>query len=146
MTPPRRRNSKQTKVESEPSYMVQIPEPKIVRKDLLESLREVILIMQAYEQFKRIQEDKVGIFQQMSKDVKELNGLISKLKKLVPKGKLKSLGEDVPRLELPKEEPKPKLVVSKGSPTKVAPTPKLNELDNLEGQLRDIERQLKSIN
>ena len=38
-----------TFLEKEPEYMIQISDPKMLRKDLLESLREVIIFMQGYE-------------------------------------------------------------------------------------------------
>src|SRR3989338_4955922 len=77
------------KLEKEPDYMVQIAEPKMVRKDLLESLREVIIFMQGYEKFKKVQEDKVALFTALKSDVRELNLLIEgQLKKYLPKGKL----------------------------------------------------------
>ena len=63
-----------------------------MRRDILESLREVILFMQGYEKFRKLQEEKIAIFNQLKNDVKELNQMIdSRLRKYFPKGKLKPL-------------------------------------------------------
>ncbi|MEK6939241.1 MAG: hypothetical protein AABX31_00790, partial [Nanoarchaeota archaeon] len=71
------------------NLMVQVSDPKNVRKDLLEALREIIIFMQGYEAFKKIQEEKVAVFEQLKDDIKGLNNLVdSKLRRLLPKGKL----------------------------------------------------------
>lgn len=135
---------KESPLEKEPSYMVQIPDPKMLRKDILESLREIILFMQGYEKFKKIQEEKVATFTALKNDVKELNTIINtKLRTLLPKGKLKPMKGQYEQLDqdLPQE---PKVSYS---PRSTAPTPQAehDELDELEGQLKDIEGQLRSV-
>ncbi|NQV91990.1 hypothetical protein HQ489_05960 [Candidatus Woesearchaeota archaeon] len=83
---------KVVKHEIGPAYMVQLSDPKSIRKDILESLREVIIFMQAHEKFMRIQEEKVTLFAQLKDEVKDLNLLIEhRLKKHLPKGKLKAV-------------------------------------------------------
>ena len=62
--------------EREPEYMVQLGDPKMVRKDLLESLREIIIFMQGYEKFRKIQEEKKKVFSALNDDLKELNTLL----------------------------------------------------------------------
>ncbi|PIN87781.1 hypothetical protein COV12_01985 [Candidatus Woesearchaeota archaeon CG10_big_fil_rev_8_21_14_0_10_32_24] len=80
------------KQEPGPAYMVQLSDPKSLRKDILESLREIIIFMQAHEKFMRIQEEKVMLFTQLKTDIQDLNSLIEhKLKKHLPKGKLKAV-------------------------------------------------------
>src|SRR3989344_2575606 len=71
------------------NLMVQVSDPKNVRKDLLEALREIIIFMQGYEAFRKIQEEKIAVFVQLRDDVKVLNNLVdNKLRRLLPKGKL----------------------------------------------------------
>jgi len=123
--------------ELEPSYMVRVPDPTTVRRDILESLREIILFMQAYEHFSNIQEEKKAIMDEVKGQVKEISRIINTdLKAKLPRGKLKALHD--------------KYKVRETKPvTKATPRPKRevesNSLDNLENQLRDIERQLKEI-
>ncbi len=137
-------------LEKEPEYMIQISDPKMLRKDILESLREVIIFMQGYETFRKIQEEKVALFTILKLQIKEINALIEgKLKKYLPQGKLRVLTEKQQQHneqveELPEEEPLVEVVpmtVRRPEPSRTPPS----ELDELEKQLRDIESQLQSI-
>ncbi len=133
------------KIEKEPSYMIQIGDPKTAKKNILEGLREVIIFMQSYEKFKQIQEEKVATFAQLENDVKAINSLIeNKLRNYFPKGKLKLISTE--------KEPEEKEEVSAEPEPKKAyfpPRPAIkktgSELDELESQLKDIESQLQGI-
>ena len=136
--------------EKEPPYMVQIGDPKMLRKDLLESLRDIIIFMQGYEKFRKIQEEKLATFATLRSDLKEINSLVdNKLKHYFPKGKLKALSESKQLKEKEREmaapvetaalvQPAPKIQSS-------APPVSKSELDELESQLKDIESQLRNV-
>jgi len=131
------------KIEKEPSYMIQIGDPKTAKKNILEGLREVIIFMQSYEKFKHIQEEKVTTFAQLENDVKVINSLIeNKLKNYFPKGKLKLISTE-------KEAEEKEEVFTEPKRTYSAPRPAIkktgSELDELESQLKDIESQLQGI-
>ncbi len=131
--------------EEGPEFMVRIADPKMVRKDLLETLREIIIFMQGYEKFRQIQEEKVATFNNLKKDVKELSFLIDyKLKRLLPKGKLKGLAERHREIkeELEEEE---KEFWKEEKPEKAPPKEAKSQLDALESQLREIEGQLRKV-
>ena len=143
--------ARQSKVH-EPNFMIQVSEPKILRKDVLEALRDVIIFMQGYEKFRKIQEEKIATFAQLRDDVKELTSLMdSKLKKYFPKGKLRGVTQVRAPVEL-KDLPSRK---SRDEPTSTTPAPlqplrvpeekPSSELDALEGQLKDIENRLKTL-
>ena len=123
----------------EPEFTVQISDPKGLRKDILEGLREVIIFMQGYEKFKAIQEDKVKAFGELRTDVRELTLLIEKLRRLVPKGNLKAMHRHAEAKQVVVETHQEE-ISHFGA---VAPQPSHNELDELEDQLREIEDQLK---
>lgn len=140
--------------EERPEYMIQINEPKMLRKDLLESLREIIIFMQGYEKFLQIQAEKVKLFSNLKADVNDLNSLIeNKLKRYFPQGRLKGIVKK--EVEQPSEELSEEVEVIKEEPKKKKATPKVetaseeeipsSELDELESQLKDIEGQLRSI-
>ena len=141
------------KREKEPEYMVQVHEPTNLRKNVLESLREIIIFMQSYEKFRQIQEEKVATFNDLKESIKNLTTLLDhKLKGYFPKGKLSTsmLRREVPKMEVPEEmEEEPEDVEPKTSARKTTYVPEANpisELDELESQLRDIEGQLRKIN
>ncbi|MEK6901619.1 MAG: hypothetical protein AABX37_04705 [Nanoarchaeota archaeon] len=139
--------------EKEPDYMVQIRDPKMLRKDLLESLREIIMFMQGYEKFRKIQEEKIAQFTLLRKKVKELNTLLDvRLRGHFPKGKLaatkekhKDVKEQKPQAapEQPMEVFAPVTPLQAPTPREVAPP--RDELDELEAQLKEIENQLRNI-
>ena len=142
--------------EKEPEYMIQVGDPKMLRKDLLESLREVIIFMQGYETFRKIQEEKVALFTMLKSQVKEINSMVdNKLKKYLPKGKLRGISEKQMHPEEQQEEetlqgePRIEIVPIERVQRKVVEQPAqkapANELDELEKQLRDIENQLQNI-
>ncbi len=137
--------------EKDPEYMVQVSEPSMLRKDLLESVREVIIFMQGYEKFRAIQEEKVKTFTALRADIKELVEMVDQLKRLVPKGNLKPIKEEETKAAAPAKVAAPertaKVAVERPIPivrNAPEPTPK-NELDELEEQLQDIEGQLKGM-
>ena len=129
----------------EPEYMVQVSDPKMLRKDVLESLRELILFMQSYEKFRKIQEEKIATFNELKADVKSLLGLIeNKLRRHFPKGKLHP-HQEKKITEEPEHEEESSPIISDPEP-KVEVKPAAGELEELESQLKDIERQLQGMN
>lgn len=136
------------KVESKPrqlNLMVQVNEPKGIRKDLLEALREVIIFMQGYETFQKIQEEKIATFAQLREDVKILNSLVhDKLKKHLPKGKLAGLVPPKKVAEASEDDEMPMSMPVERAPMR-KPEPQNQELDDLEYQLKDIEGRLKNL-
>jgi len=147
------KKSNVVKKDVSPDYMIHLGEPKMVRKDLLECLREVILHIQGYERYVQLQEEKAVMMMKLKEDVKELKSLIdTHLHKLLPKGKLKAI-----HLEKKKEMPTP---VGMVKPMMEAPnmpehlmtmkpvekqSESSHELRELEKQLNEIENQLRTI-
>lgn len=133
--------------EKEPGFMVKVNEPKLVRKDILESLREVILFMQSYEQFKQVQTEKVATIASLKTSLKEINSLINnKLRTFFPKGKLSAMRGVQSTAPVEEEADAPALPSYQPELPNESVPEEGNEIDELEGQLRDIENQLKNIN
>ena len=131
---------KQEPINSYPEFMVQISDPKLLRKDILESLKESIIFMQGYEKFRAVQEEKVTIFKELKSHIAALNVLNNKLKRYLPKGNLPL--NQPSKLEIPQVEDE--LLDEE----EVIPAPKSrrnSDLDELENNLRDIEKQLQKI-
>src|SRR3989338_8686108 len=78
--------------EKNPELSVQIGDPVMLRKDVLEALREVIIFMQGYEKFRKIQEEKIATFAVLKKNIRDVNLLVDQhLKRYLPKGSLKEI-------------------------------------------------------
>lgn len=142
---------KDARAEKDPNFMVQISEPRMLRKDILESVREVIIFMQGYEKFRKIQEEKVALFTQLKVDIRVLNNLIDdKLRKYLPKGKLKTVQLDqqpAKPADYAYQRDEEPLQTSTSDSAPVASSSKVpsSELDELESQLKDIESQLRNV-
>ena len=139
--------------QKEPEYMVQIADAKMLRKDVLESLREVIIFMQGYEKFRSIQEEKVLAFHKLKMQTQELQTLIAgKLRKYLPKGKLKAVAPKMQKMnaeevhkELPEMEMHEEMSAQQTAPKLTSEARAQQELDELEMQLREIEGQLQGM-
>lgn len=127
-----------------PQYMIQISDPKMLRKDILESLREIIIFRQGYDKFKAIQNEKILLFCTLKEQLKEINCLVDqKLRRYLPKGKLKSVLTSEFRSQLSQEMVKECYEETKEELCEIHPV--VTELDNLENQLSEIEKQLEKI-
>ncbi|MBT3451165.1 hypothetical protein HN652_03750 [archaeon] len=146
MTPPKKvkKPTRQVKKEKEPGFNVRVNDPKLLRKDILESLREVILFMQSYEHFRTIQDEKMSTFSELRSVSREINTLINgKMRSLFPKGKLSSLREEETDYA---KEPMKEVEKTVLGPRKKEKMPvENNELNELESQLKSIESQLQNI-
>jgi hypothetical protein len=114
---------------------VQVAEPDEIRRDILESLKEILETLQRFEKFRRTRHDKLEKIQHLRKLVKETHKLMGNLKLRLPQTSFK--------VTAPKE-PKPakKSQKQKEAPKKEAR--KRTELDRLEEELSAIESKLKS--
>ncbi len=136
--------TRKVKKEKEPGFNVRINDPKLLRKDILESLREVILFMQSYEHFRTIQDEKMSTFSELRSVSREINSIVNgKLRSLFPKGKLSALNEE--DTDYAKEPMKEVEKTALGPRTKEKVPVENNELDELESQLKSIESQLQNI-
>ena len=66
-------------------YFVKINNPKSVRRILLENTRDVIKILQGYEEFKNVRKTRIELVDTFKKEMNEVKALVSQLKKTLPK-------------------------------------------------------------
>jgi len=121
-------------------FYVGVPGPEDFRKDILESTKDVIHLLQEHEKLKRIRIDKVEESTKLRKIIKELILLNNKLKGQLPKTKLRNLPKmeiSESRMEHPKRE-------QRQNQTKQAQKSK-DDLEKLEDELSFIEGKLKEI-
>ncbi len=136
----------------EPEFTIQISDPQSLRKDLLESVRELILFMQGFDRFKKLRQEKLVEFSKLKADARALTTLIdTKMRRCLPKGTLKNKAvkeEKVKKAVAERhEEAMPESVtIAPGlSVPEPAPRPEHSELEELEAQLQEIENQLKKV-
>ena len=66
------------------AFYIGIYDPIDVRRNILETSKEIVKSMQSYESLVKIREEKLLVYKKMKKTMKELNLLIGKLKERLP--------------------------------------------------------------
>jgi len=116
----------------EEDYFVGIYDPLDVRRNLLESSKEIIKSLQAFDKVESVREEKLKLFKEMRRVMAELDLLVSKLKTKLPKSYLRKAVEKNNVSSLRKiQYPANKKFSS--------------ELERLEQELRNVERELSSM-
>lgn len=130
---------------------VGVQNPIEIRRTILEATKDVVEILQKYERFRAVREEKIKTVNSLREQVKEITKLVAKLKSELPK-------VDV-RVRLHKEqemvEAERKAAKQAGKPKKKAPAPKkeaappktkeLSDLEKLEAELSAIEGKLGKV-
>ncbi len=124
------------------TYFVGISNPSELRKNLLEPTREVIQFLQSYEDFLKTKEEKTKFIFQLKDDLKAIKTEINKLKRFLPKSKLKA--EIHKKIEEEIKREKRKTFKRTISPKPSLPK-KPTELETLEKELSAIEEKLGTL-
>ena len=76
------------KKEKEDGIFVGVKDPLRVRKDILESSRDVLDGLKSYESFKQVREEKRMLFEQLRSDARSISLLIGRLRGELPQLKV----------------------------------------------------------
>ena len=120
-------------MKKEDIYFVRIDEPSELRRTLLESSKTVVRSLQMYEALRVLRVEKVEEIMNLKKRISELDLLISKLKRSLPKSKK-------PNIDFERKEN-----IRNIRNIRVEPKEEGNELLRLERELREIENKLSNI-
>ena len=129
--------------EKEGLFFVEVRDPNNVKRNIFESLRDIVQSLQKFERFKQLRNQKVDSISKLRKDLKDVNKLVSDLKIKLPEArlreaKLKPVLREVPKRKEPtKKQYKREAVEREDKPT--------NELQKLESELSAIEEKLKGL-
>ena len=131
------------KEQSNELFFVQLKQPNDVKRNILESLKNILELLQKFEKFKHIRHEKIENIQKLRVQIKEANRLLGTLSAKMPQTNLRA----APITET--REQKPKHHHKKKSPAKAAEKAapkKMTELEKLESELNAIEGKLKNLN
>ena len=120
-------------------FFVEIREPGEVRRHILETLKEVLELLQKFESFKHLRHEKMVRIDKLRVLMRDTNKLMGVLKAKLPQASLKGM--------VPKQHaPKAKKITAKKKEEKAEKVPKKErtELDKLQSELNAIESKLKS--
>ena len=104
-------------------YIIKIANPKQTRRIILENTRDVLKVLQGYEDFKKVRQQRTHLIDTFNNNVSEIKALVSEVRRMLPKVVLKDVKK--PMMETAQKPVK--------------------ELKKLEQELADIEEKLGSI-
>jgi len=116
--------------ESKNIFFVEIHDSEGVKRNVLESLKDIVESLQRFEKFKETREDKINQINNLGKIVKEINKLVPRLKNSLPDAKIRVVKTGKPKHHAKK---KPEEM---GEEAKEEP---VTELQKLESELSEIE-------
>ena len=133
----------QMKGESNELFFVQVKEPSEVRRNILETLRDIVEVLKRFEKFRHIRQEKLEKINKLRGLLKETNKVFGTLKAKLPQTNLRATAVR----EAPKQHKKAHH--KKGKKAEVAeekmPKKEMTETDKLEAELTAIESKLKSL-
>jgi TolA-binding protein len=147
---------KEVKKEQDVLY-VGLSDPIELRRTILEATKDAVEMLQKYEKFRAVREEKVATINQLQEQLREIAKLVAKLKAEMPKVdiriKLHSEQEMIERerkaakeAEKQKKQKEKKYKTTLKIPIKgVSKKSELGELEKLEAELTNIEQKLGKI-
>lgn len=127
------------------AFFVKIKEPSDVKKNLLESLKDIVENLQRFEKFKNTRDEKLRNISKLREDVKELVKLNSQLKAALPETKLRFAAKKVKKKKHKHSKKAAKKEAKKKIEKQVAKQRPVSELEKLETELSAIEGRLGSL-
>ena len=123
-------------------FFVQVKEPNEVRRNILETLREIVEVLQRFEKFKHTRHEKLEKIHKLRGLLKEANKILGNLKLKLPQTNLRATA--VRETQTKKHHKKAKKGKAAKEPEK-EPKREKTELEKLESELSAIEGKLKSL-
>ena len=125
-------------------FFVEVRDPGEVRRNILETLKEILATMQRFEKFKQMRHQKLDNIHKLRALLRQANRMIGDLKSKLPQTDLKAV---VIREQKPQAEKawKQNAQNSKQKPQEKPKKKELTELERLESELSAIEGKLKNL-
>ncbi|MBU0757053.1 MAG: hypothetical protein KKF44_03230 [Nanoarchaeota archaeon] len=114
--------------EQKDGFFVGINNAVDLRRNILESSREIVQNMQSFENVRNIREIKIKRIQQLKTVIRELDLLFAKLRAELPQTHLRAISEE--NIEVGRKKPKPKTLKE------------MTAIEKLDTQLREIEQEI----
>ncbi|MCH8004357.1 MAG: hypothetical protein IH934_07055 [Nanoarchaeota archaeon] len=125
--------------ESKDILFVEVHQSDEVRRNILESLKDIVENLQRFEKFKETRKEKIENINKLGKIIKDINKIIPNLKNSLPETKIRAVSKS-------KASARKKVIVKeKRSPEEVAKRKPVTELQKLESELGDIESKLQGL-
>jgi len=106
------------------NYFIKVQNPKQTRRMILENTRDILKVLQGYEDYKRLRERRSSLIHTFKSNIDEVRTMVMELKRLFPKTAIKEVKKAV--IAQPVAKP-------------------VKEIKKIEQELADIEEKLGSI-
>ncbi len=73
-------------MKQEDEYFIRISDPKNTRRVILESTRDTIKILQGYEEYKKVRQQRTQLIEQFKAGTAEIKSIVKEINRLLPKG------------------------------------------------------------
>jgi predicted nuclease with TOPRIM domain len=83
-------------------YFIKIANPKATRKEVLENTRDVLKILQGYEEFKKIRKERSELIDSFKLKTNEIKNLVHEMKRIIPKANVSVKKTIIARQEVSK--------------------------------------------
>lgn len=125
-------------------FFVQVRNPAEVRRNILETLKEIVGVLQSFEKFRQIRHEKVEKINHLRVQIRQANKMLGDLKGKLPQTNLRAVVvREAPVNRIHKKKKKSKAAEQKKE--KVSPKKEMTEVERLESQLGAIEGKLKNL-
>jgi pyruvate-formate lyase-activating enzyme len=107
-------------------YFIKVHNPRQARRVILENTRDVLKVLQGYEDFKKVREQRTQLISTFKNNAAEIRSLVFDLRRMLPKTAVKEMRKTV-------------------MPQAIAQQKPIKELKKLEQELADIESKLSEL-
>lgn len=122
-------------------FFVRIKDPVEVRRNILETLKEIVEVLQRFEKFRQLRHEKIEKISHLRVLLRQANKMLGELRGRLPQTNLRAA---VSR-EAPAHKAHHKKKKAKASEEKAPEKKELTEVEKLEAELSAIESKLKSL-
>ncbi len=128
------------KKEGNELFFVQVREPTEIRRNIFETLKEIVEVLQRFEKFKQIRHEKLEKINHLRVLLRQTNKMLGELRSKLPQTNLRAtVAREMPVHKHHKKKKKAKAAEEK------APKREVTEVEKLEAELSAIEAKLKSL-
>ena len=135
---------------------VGLPSPIELRRTILEATKDAVEMLQKYEKFRAVREEKITTVNQLQEQIREVTKLVNKLKSEMPKVDIRikmhqeeeMIENEIIASKEAEKEKKAKKISKKKKVVKKEPVKRakeLSELEKLEAELSHIEQKLGKV-
>lgn len=141
MAKEKKKNKKEKEI-----FFVGVKEPVEIRRNILEASREMILLLQMYEKFKLVREEKRREMEKLRGLVREIAVLASRIKRHLPKTDLRALPiEEIKKKDVLPKKQKESVTNEDMKREEKTLTREITEIEKLEAELASIEKKLNNL-